>query len=127
MKHRFLTARNASLISCHSCHLLCKRRFDHNAIRMKCPRCNATLHQRKPNSIKRTWALTIAAAILYVPANLFPITEVVSYGKAQSDTILSGVVYFMKTGMWHIALIIFVASVVVPLLKLIILTFLLIT
>jgi paraquat-inducible protein A len=94
---------------------------------MRCPRCGARLHSRKPNSIARTWALIIAAFVFYIPANVLPITTVVSFGKAQSDTIMSGVIYFIKTGMWPIALIIFVASIFVPLLKLLILTFLLIT
>jgi paraquat-inducible protein A len=85
------------------------------------------MHQRKPNSLKRTWALVLAAAIFYIPANLLPITVVISLGKAQADTIMSGVIYFIHTGMWPIALVIFVASILVPMLKLIILTFLLIT
>ena len=94
---------------------------------MTCPRCGTRLHRRKPNSIKRTWALVVAAFIFYIPANLLPITIVVSLGQAQSDTIMSGVIYFIHSGMWPIALVIFVASVFVPLLKLIILTFLLIS
>ena len=81
------------------------------------------MHQRKPNSLKRTWALVLAAFIFYIPANLLPITVVISFGKAQSDTIMSGVIYFIHTGMWPIALVIFVASILVPMLKLILLTF----
>jgi paraquat-inducible protein A len=69
----------------------------------------------------------IAAYIFYIPANVLPITHVVSFGKYQSDTIMSGVVYFAATGMWPIALVIFAASVLVPLFKLIILTGLLIS
>jgi paraquat-inducible protein A len=65
--------------------------------------------------------------ICYIPANVLPITTVISMGKKQSDTIMSGVVYFIKTGMWPIALVIFIASVFVPLLKLLILGFLLIS
>jgi len=125
MSHNLKTARNQGLISCHSCHLLC-RSAGPDAI-MTCPRCGTRLHRRKPNSIKRTWALVVAAFIFYIPANLLPITIVVSLGQAQSDTIMSGVIYFIKSGMWPIALVIFVASVFVPLLKLIILTFLLIS
>ena len=125
MNQGLKTARNEGLISCHSCHLLCRDAGP--AAVMICPRCGTRLHRRKPNSIKRTWALVIAAFIFYIPANVLPITTVVSLGKAQSDTIMSGVIYFVKTGMWPIALVIFVASVFVPLLKLIILTFLLIT
>jgi paraquat-inducible protein A len=121
------TARNASQISCHSCHLLCRIDFSKIGESLVCPRCGSTLHQRKPNSLKRTWALVLAAVIFYIPANLLPVTVVVSLGKEQSDTIMSGVIYFIHTGMWAIALVIFVASILVPMLKLIMLTFLLIT
>jgi paraquat-inducible protein A len=119
------TAGNAGLISCHSCHLLCQRAK--RAADMRCPRCGAHLHDRKPNSIARTWALVLAAFIFYIPANVLPITIVISLGKAQSDTIMSGVIYFIHTGMWPIALVIFLASIFIPLLKLLILVFLLIS
>jgi paraquat-inducible protein A len=85
------------------------------------------LHQRKPNSLGRTWALIIAAFIFYIPANVLPITIVISLGKPQADTIISGVIYFIHTGMWPIAAVIFIASVFVPLVKLFLLTFLLIS
>jgi len=125
MSNEILTARNAGLTGCHSCHFLCAR-GKHSADRL-CPRCGASLHDRKPNSIARTWALVLAAIIFYIPANLLPITVVISLGKAQSDTIMSGVIYFIHSGMWPIALVIFLASVFVPLLKLLILIFLLIS
>ena len=121
------TARNQSQISCHSCHLLSRLPADYKGGHLECPRCGAVLHQRKPNSISRTWALVLAAMVCYIPANVLPITSVTSLGKVQSDTIMSGVIYFMTHGNWPIALVIFVASVFVPLLKLIILIFLLIS
>ena len=127
MKTPARTALKASLISCHSCHLLCKPASLHKNAYAVCPRCGTPLHSRKPNSIARAWALIIAAFIFYIPANVLPITTVVSFGKAQSDTIMSGVIYFVQSGSWPIALVIFVASVFVPLLKLIILTYLLIS
>jgi paraquat-inducible protein A len=80
-----ITALNASLISCHSCHLLCKAAPAAKAFAVSCPRCGARLHSRKPNSIARTWALVIAAFIFYIPANVLPITNVISFGKAQAD------------------------------------------
>ncbi|MDM8543102.1 paraquat-inducible protein A [Desulfococcaceae bacterium HSG9] len=131
-----LTARSMALVSCHSCGLLCRnpampvvenKVADASKPTLLCPRCGAVLHLRKPNSIRRTWALVLAAYIFYIPANVLPITTVVYVGKAQSDTIMSGVIYFLSTGMWPIGLIIFIASVFVPLVKLIILTFLLIS
>ena len=127
MKAIPFTARNASQISCHSCHLLCRINFSKVGKSLVCPRCGSTLHQRKPNSLKRTWALVLAAVIFYIPANLLPVTVVISFGKAQADTIMSGVIYFVATGMWPIALVIFVASILVPILKLSILIFLLIS
>lgn len=121
-----LTAAQAALVNCHSCGLLSPKNTDLSA-HHRCPRCGAALHMRKPASLARTWALVIAAAILYVPANVLPVTLTTSLGQTQADTIFSGVYYFMVTGSWHIAIIIFVASVVVPLLKLVSLTYLLIS
>jgi len=122
------SAIHQSLIGCPSCELLSKApaHCDHH-IRMRCPRCGATLHPRKPNSLARTWALVIAAFIFYIPANTLPIMTVTSLGATQSDTIMSGVVYLLLHGMWPLALLIFFASVVVPLLKLAILIYLLIS
>ncbi len=122
-----ITARSRSLVSCHSCHLLCRPRPAGENRRMQCPRCGASVHQRRPRSVTRTWALLVAAAICYVPANVLPATRAISFGKVQTDTIMSGVMYFIHTGMWPIALVIFVASICVPLIKLVILSFLLIS
>jgi paraquat-inducible protein A len=69
----------------------------------------------------------MAAAILYIPANLLPVTRTTYLGSSQTDTIMSGVIYFVTSGSWHIALIIFVASIVIPALKLVVLAFLLIS
>lgn len=117
-----LTARRAGLLSCHSCHLLTPIAAGHS----HCPRCGTGLSLRKVNSLSRCWALVLASLILYLPANLLPVTITSALGReAKSDTIMSGVIYFMQTGSWHIALVIFVASVFVPLMKLFILSFLL--
>ena len=127
MRQLALTAREACLVTCHGCHLLCRAPSPNEAYEALCPRCGASLHQRKPNSIGRTWALILAASIFYIPANVLPITTTISMGKAQADTIMSGVIYFMVSGSWPIALVIFVASIFVPLLKLLVLSFLLIS
>lgn len=92
-----------------------------------CKRCGAPLHFRKPNSIQRTWAYLIAAYGLYLPANLLPITVTRSIFGTQRDTILSGVVYLWHSGSQAIALVVFVASIVVPLLKLFSLTLLVVS
>jgi len=117
--------KETTLVGCHSCSLLCRQPvLDNHYI---CPRCKAPLHIRKTNSIHRTWALLIASVIIYFPANIFPITLTSAVGHESADTILSGVIYFLFSGSWHIAIVIFVASVIVPLMKMIILFYLLIS
>ncbi len=115
------TARQAGMTACEVCLLLSPRGCT------RCPRCGNPLHSRKPRSVSRTSALLIAALILYFPANLLPMTTVVTLGRVQSDTILSGVIYFLQTGSWPIAILIFIASILVPLLKIGILGYLLIS
>ena len=83
-----------------------------------CPRCGAGLHRRKPGSLRRSWALVVSAALLYVPANLLPIMTVIYFGAGQPDTILSGVEALIAAEMWPVALLVFFASITVPVLKL---------
>lgn len=143
----WMTAAEAGLISCHSCRLVCRAPTAehppgpansqlpvhrspltvHEPPILACPRCGAPLHLRKPGSLSRTWALVIAAFIFYIPANLLPVTITTSLGRTHGDTIISGVRYFIITGDWPIAVIIFIASLVVPLLKLLILVYLLVS
>lgn len=120
------TALATGCASCHDCGLLA-RLPEAPAHHAQCPRCGATLHPRKPRSLERTWALVIAASICYVPANLMPVMAVTSLGKTDADTIMSGVIYFLLHGDWPLAVIIFTASVFVPLMKLAILILLLIS
>jgi paraquat-inducible protein A len=119
-----LAASDASLTGCHDCELVVRLSSGHG---LRCPRCGAAVHRRKTNSVARTWALVIAAALLYIPANVLPVMTVTSLGRAQADTILSGVIYLFVHGMWPLAVIVFAASVVVPVLKLFALSFLLIS
>jgi paraquat-inducible protein A len=122
---RRLTGRDsAALVSCHACDQVCRLRPGEHA---RCPRCGAALHRRKPHSLARTWALVIAACILYVPANLLPVMTVTSFGKGEPDTILSGVKTLIAAGMWPVALLVFFASITVPVLKIVALVFLLIS
>jgi paraquat-inducible protein A len=116
--------RDGALWSCHACDQLVSvpRSAGHRAI--ACPRCGARLHHRKPGSLARTAALVAAAVILYLPANLLPVMTVVSFGRGEPDTILSGVKVLIGAGMWPVALLVFFASITVPVLKLIGLTFL---
>ena len=121
------TAAGAGLLNCHVCSLLIRRPPLAIKQGIRCPRCGVRPHFRKANSITRTWALVIAAFIFYIPANLLPVTTTTYLGSSQTDTIMSGVIYFMQTGSWGIALIIFVASIVVPIAKLVVLMVLLLS
>jgi paraquat-inducible protein A len=119
------TAASLGLLVCHACGLLSRAGpHAHNA---HCPRCGEGLHWRKPDSISRTWALLIAAIVCYIPANVLPMMNTGSLFGSQSDTIMSGVVYFWTSGAWYLALIIFFASIMVPMLKMIALVLLLVT
>ncbi len=84
----------------------------------RCRRCYAALHPRKPDSIARTWALLFAAAVLYIPANLYPVLTVIQLGSGQPATILEGARELLDGGMWPLAALVFFASVAVPLMKL---------
>jgi len=120
------TAAASGLALCEACELLCRLPAGggHAA---QCPRCHAALHARKDRSVERTWAFVLAACVCYLPANALPIMTVRSLGKAESDTILGGIIYMFEHGMWPLGLIIFVASFLVPLLKIAILLGLLVS
>ena len=116
------TALSRGLVCCPMCGLLSHWRYGPGGTH--CPRCDALLHPRKTDSLVRTWALLIAGYVLFIPANLLPITITSSLFAVQSDTIMSGVVYFWNEGSYDLAIVIFTASVFVPLAKLLSLTFL---
>jgi paraquat-inducible protein A len=92
-----------------------------------CPRCGYRLHDRKPRSIERTCAYALAALILYIPANIYPVLTVIRLGSGAPSTILGGVKELIEAGMWPLAALVFFASVAVPVLKLIGLAILLIS
>ncbi len=115
------------LINCHNCHLLCTITPDHSHNESLCPRCSSVLHIRKPNSLTRCTALLIAAMVMYIPANVLPVMVITSMGETEGDTIMSGVIYLATSGDWPLAIILFIASIFVPSLKLIILSLLLLT
>ena len=121
------TAMANAMISCGSCAMLCEAVPVPQGSRRFCPRCGSPLEQRKANSLSRTWALVLAAYILYIPANLLPVMTVISFGKGEADTIMSGVQALIVSGNWPIALLVFLASITIPVAKLIALTFLLIS
>jgi len=112
MKFDPASAAARGLARCHTCGRVEPVESGH------CPVCAAPLHLRKPASLERTIALTIGATLLYFPANLLPVLRIESSLKGeQQNTILSGVIQFWQDGDYPVALIIFTASVVIPILK----------
>ncbi|MEE4918377.1 paraquat-inducible protein A [Pseudomonas alliivorans] len=114
-------AHEHKLYLCHTCGYACQEDAS------RCPRCDSPVHRRKPNSINRTWAYLIAALIFYIPANTLPVMYTALLGNSSQNTIMSGVIEFFESGSWDIAILIFVASVVVPCIKFLVLGMLLIT
>lgn len=122
------TARQAGLVSCHFCHSLNKPPETlSDDQELHCVVCGSVIHSRIPDSLNRTWAMVIAAIILYIPANLLPIMTVVYWGDGTPENIMSGVISLMNGGMWPLALLIFVASIFIPIAKLLTLLGLLIS
>jgi len=109
------TAAGHGLILCHICHKLSPTTLEGE----RCPRCNEMLHTRKPFSISRTWALLLTSAIFLAPANLLPIMRVDFMGVPDRSTIIDGIIYFFQHDAYFIGLIIFTASVLVPVFKII--------
>ena len=102
-------------VGCESCGLVSvPEEHEHH-----CPRCGAALHARKPDSLTRTWAFVIAAAILYIPANYYPVLTVIQAGSGAPSTIIGGVEELLSSQMYPLALLVFFASILVPVFKLI--------
>jgi paraquat-inducible protein A len=114
---------SAGAIGCETCGLVSVPLQDDP----RCPRCEGMLHERKPNSVARTWALVIAAAVLYIPANYYPVLSVVQLGAGQPSTILGGVEELVTARQYPLAALVFFASIAVPMLKLFGLSIMLIT
>ena len=87
--------------------------------RWPCPRCGRPLRHRKRLSVARTWALLAAAIMLYLPANIYPIITVIRFGQGEPSTIIQGVEELLELSMWPLAALVFMASIVVPLMKLV--------
>ena len=119
------SAARVGLVSCTTCRLLSRP-----ADRAKpgyCPRCGTALVWRRRHSVQFTWALIVAAAICYIPANVLPVLRTTALGSTESDTIIGGVIFLYASGSWPLALIVLVASVMIPLGKLFALGYLLVT
>lgn len=119
------TADKLGLVSCHTCSKLQEKS---GAGEQRCARCGGAVHARKGASIQQTWALLVSAAVLFIPANLYPAMTIHQLGqKGISSTILGGVIHLVHQESLGLAFIIFFASIMVPALKLVILSGLLIS
>lgn len=125
MSAQLRSAASRGLIGCEACALLV--RPAHADEPGHCPRCGAELEFRRARSLQTTWALVIAAAICYLPANLLPVMVSSTFAGTEDDTIMSGVVYLYTSGSWPLALIVLIASVMVPIGKLVALGYVLVT
>jgi paraquat-inducible protein A len=111
--------------------VLCEECFQTNRVEPglqapACARCGGPLHARRPNSLARSWAYLLAAVVLYIPANVLPVMESGGLFQSQSDTIWSGVVYLWKTHSEFLAVIVFTASMLIPIAKIFSLAWLLV-
>jgi paraquat-inducible protein A len=113
-----VTAKSRNLSACHLCMKLAPSALQ------ACPRCGSAMHARKDNSMPRTLALLCTASLLYIPANLFPVMITEQLHGSTPSTILGGVVLLINMGSIPVAALIFVASVMVPVGKLITLFYL---
>lgn len=111
-----VTGRSLGLLVCTRCRATVRSIGSESS---RCPRCHAPLHVRKPHSIGTTAALAVTAALLYIPANLLPVMHTHTFFTDEDDTIMSGVISLAHQGSWPIAVLVFFASIVVPLLKLV--------
>ena len=119
-----ISAARASLVRCPGCEKI--HPADRTPPGAVCDRCGGAVHGRKPDSLQRTWALMLAAALLYIPSNLYPVMVISQLGKTESDTIISGVIALFQAGWYPVAVAILFASIVVPCLKIVSLTVLLV-
>jgi paraquat-inducible protein A len=125
MKISVLTAARIELVSCECCHLLLRAACTDDP--GFCARCGEKLEIRRRGSIATTWALASAAAICYIPANLLPVLNTVTPQGSDDDTIMGGVVFLYTSGSWPLALMVLIASVMIPLGKLVSIAYLLLS
>lgn len=109
------TGATCGIALCPCCELLV--RMPAHGYAAACPRCETSLHLRKPASLSRTWAFLVASVVLYVPANVLPVMDTSSLFGTQKDTIMSGVAYLWVSGSWPLAVLVFIASIAVPMVK----------
>ncbi len=111
-----MNAKSLGFWLCSSCHKLIRA---HVKSVVYCTRCGAAVSARTSNSLTRSWALLLSSIFLYIPANVLPIITINNFGQGETDTILSGILHLLGDEMYLIAVVVFVASILVPLLKMI--------
>ncbi len=116
--YAFYTAAHRKMASCRTCHLVSPVELEH------CPRCNEKIYLRIPNSLQRTIALVITAIVFYIPANIYPIMSTTMFNDETPSTIISGVLLFIEHQSYFVALVIFTASIIIPIGKIIVLLWL---
>ena len=117
----------ATNIVCETCGLMQQVEKLEPGARAECCRCMSIIGSRKINSLGRTAAFSLAALILYIPANIYPILRMNYYGVYSENTVWEGCVNLFKDGQWFVAGIVFLASILIPFFKLLGLFFLVIT
>lgn len=125
MKTMALTAMQQGLQSCEACGLLSRPAPGRSEGR--CPRCDEELAFRKRDSLQRTLAFVIAAAVCYIPANFLPVMTTITATGRESDTIMQGVVLLWSPTGWPLSLIVLFASIMIPSAKIVALAYLLFT
>ncbi len=108
-----------SLIACHECDLLYQRRSLPPGGTARCVRCGAVLYRHKRNSLDRVLALTIAGLILFMVANIYPFLTFRLEAQVQETTLISGVLELYAQGMWIVAGVVLLTSILMPLLELV--------
>ncbi len=116
-----------TIIACKTCGLVQRREKLDPGTAAECCRCGWIIGTRKVNSLGRTAALSLAALIFYVPANIYPILRMEFYGTHSESTVWDGCVKLFQDGQWLVAVIVFLASILIPLFKLLGLFFLVVT
>lgn len=106
------------LVACHECDLLMRKPVLQDGESAECPRCGYELFSHRHRVVRRSMALVLTALLLYVPANFLPIMQLNLLGQTSQDTVWSGVVGLYESGMQGIAVVVFLCSMAVPLLKL---------
>lgn len=112
------TARQLGFVGCHFCGLVL------NGAERRCVRCGHSVHSRRPHSLSSTIALLVAAAVMFLPANFFPIMQTTFLGSSESSTLVGGVLLLWSLGSYPVAMVIFLASVVIPIAKILSLSWL---